>query len=506
MAGWDLKKGLIKRSSIKNNEILNEIEKFLSKKTVMKNLYKIFLLRSLITVSLNIEDSDLNVFKEINYQFAKENWDFFNQVKDNISVAIYNGKNIKSAQQLNIEYIKEKYFLLDEEFQFLNLKIKEEYLELTSKVLKTNVIGALYFNFDESIYEFDLKKEELRINKDYYLFFREKNELLKIILKYKTIEFLKITEKNKKVLEKIVSILYKENVDENFEEKINIIYKKMLLNKGGKMHSKQGFGFQVGYSITLLEMIEEGVTTKGELVDLKGIGRNKIDTHIEWLRFIGAIRVLNQKIYLTEFGKFYLKIKYSNDFLEPLMLYRLVKNPNLEKEHGHFYFSTLINEILYEALIENKINISLEEIKNKFLTVDEEKNLKFVTSTIGALVNSETGFGKIGILEKIGNSEKKTKDDKFEIHSYWVEPLVAAYIIYDLWEENQVAKSIKEIETEKYNIGRIFLMDNEAVMETLSEIEALRLITIETIAGLNQIRINPRITKEDILDMIIAEA
>ena len=265
------------------------------------------------------------------------------------------------------------------------------------------------------------------------------------------------------------------------------------------MHSKQGFALEIPYLIGLLEKVKKGYGLKDELKDEIGIGRQKIDVQVEWLRFVQAIEIENQKIKLTKLGEFYLEIRYNDEFLEPIMLYYLLRNPFLEENNGHFYYSTLVNEIFYEMIFEYKDKISLDEIKEKFLLIDSNKNnLKFVSSALTGLVDGNVGFGKIGIVEKV--------EKDYEVHSYWVEPLVAAYIIYDLWDENMVSKSIKEIETEKYHIGRMFLMDEDAVRETLEEIQALKLINIETIAGLNQIRINPNITKEDILNMIIKEA
>ncbi|MGL6169526.1 MAG: DUF4007 family protein, partial [Fusobacteriaceae bacterium] len=118
------------------------------------------------------------------------------------------------------------------------------------------------------------------------------------------------------------------------------------------------------------------------------------------------------------------------------------------------------------------------------------------------LSDADAGFGKMGILEEILN----VKDQTFEVHSYWVEPLVAAYIIYDMWEEGQTSMSIEKIINDKYNIGRMFLMDKDAIMETLEEMQYKKLINVELSSGLNQIRIVPGITKDHILDMMIKEA
>ena len=109
----------------------------------------------------------------------------------------------------------------------------------------------------------------------------------------------------------------------------------------------------------------------------------------------------------------------------------------------------------------------------------------------------------MGILEVVSEDKKNTI---YELHSYWVEPLVGAYIIYDMWKEGQTTMEISSIINDKYNIGRIFLMDSDAIKETLEEIKALGLIDINSIAGLNQITKSNRYTKEDILDMMIEQA
>jgi len=185
------------------------------------------------------------------------------------------------------------------------------------------------------------------------------------------------------------------------------------------------------------------------------------------------------------------------------MLYHLLRNPDLEKNDGHFYFSELVNDILYRFISDYSNTTSTEEIKKELIKIGaEEKYPQFITQAITTISDAEAGFGKIGILEEL---ESEGKDKNFEVHSYWVEPLVAAYIIYDIWKDGQTSMGIDKIVSEKYNLGRMFLMDEDAVRETLEEIQSKKLITIETIAGLNQIRINPSISKENILDMIIKE-
>ncbi|SHI04446.1 DUF4007 family protein [Clostridium grantii] len=269
------------------------------------------------------------------------------------------------------------------------------------------------------------------------------------------------------------------------------------------MNSKQGFRFEVPYCIKLISQIENGIVRKDELKDDTGVGLPKVEVFIYWLKYINAIKMENQKISLTTLGRTYLKIADVEDYIEPLMLYHLLRNSNLEKDDGQFYFSELVNDILYRLMLDYSNKISVEEIKKEMFKIGADKKYpQFITAAITTISDAETGFGKMGILEAIGSKGKETN---FEVHSYWAEPFVAAYIIYDMWKDGQTALGIDKIVNEKYNLGRMFLMDEEAVMETLEEIQSKKLITIETIAGLNQIRINPNISKDDILDMIIKE-
>lgn len=267
------------------------------------------------------------------------------------------------------------------------------------------------------------------------------------------------------------------------------------------MHSKQKFKLEIPYILKLLQIIKEDDGGKDTLKEESGAGENRVITFIEWLKYIEAVEIKGKEISLTKLGKFYLVAKESYDYIEPLMLYHLSRNPELEKNDGHYYFSEILNEYLSNKILDFDNKISIESIKKYLLDFGADpKYPEFITTVIKVLGDSESGFGKMGLVEEI-KSDKK--DAIYEVHSYWVEPLVGAYIIYDLWKEGQTTMSINSIINDKYNMGRIFLMDQDAVMETLEEIKALGLIDINLTAGLNQVTKSSRYTKEDILDMMI---
>lgn len=504
MAGWNLKYGNAKITIFNDEYFWNRLKDFLSKKTSMQNLYKITLIRSLIYVSDSLISSKKNLFNQVLYEFSKAMWDFKGKTII-INATIYNGVSYESKQDKIIDDIKNMY-KLNRKYKFENLdeSVKLKYIKKTKSVIKTNVIGAVFSDFNEEIYSFNLRNNELFLSEGYANFFKNNKDILLQLLYYRELEFIKTSEKDYgKIIQYYGNELCIYGLEENYYELINIMIKNIKHRKDNVMNSKQGFRFEVPYCIKLISEIEKGNTNNDELVDATGVGLPKVEVFIYWLKYINAITIENQRISLTTLGRIYLKIAEAEDYVEPLMLYHLLRNPSLEKNDGHFYFSELVNDILYRSISDYSNTTSVEEIKKEMLKIGaEEKDLKFVTSAITTISDAETGFGKTGILEAI---KSDGKEKRFEVHSYWVEPLVAAYIIYDMWKEGQTSIGIDKIVNEKYNLGRIFLMDEDAVRETLEEIQSKKLITIETIAGLNQIRINPSISIENILDMIVKE-
>lgn len=261
----------------------------------------------------------------------------------------------------------------------------------------------------------------------------------------------------------------------------------------------QLFAFKLPTSLKLINLAKENnnitLQNKELISEELGMGIPKVETLLQYLGICGIIK--NKE--LTYLGKKIIDMDGDYDFIEPLIYYGLVKNP---KKNGHYIYSSLVNDTLYNFWItgiENvkKQSLLKENMSNNIRGIGNWDKLNGVA--LGTLTNTQNGFGKMGILEKLEDK------DQYEIHSYWVEPLIGAYILYDMWNDHQTSMGITNIVNDKYNLGRMFLMDEEAIEETLGEIQALGLIDIEKGAGLNQIRIKKRYTKEDILDMIIRE-
>ncbi|MGM0409962.1 MAG: DUF4007 family protein [Bacillota bacterium] len=264
-----------------------------------------------------------------------------------------------------------------------------------------------------------------------------------------------------------------------------------------KLNSEQTFKLDIDYCISLLKLISEGKTSKEELQEAKAIGPNKINTFGFWMRIIDLVDYNNGEFELTQFGSSILEIRYSYDYVASLLFYKLSRGWD---NGGHFYFSKLINDILYNKAFSLDNIISKAEVKKKIANysfeteVDEERMKEFAIQNMNTLSDPDMGFGKLGMVIKQNN--------EYEVYSYWPEPIVCAYIIYDRWQDGMVAMKIEDIIKGHYNFGRIFYLDKETVMGILETLRQDGYISIETVAGLNQIRVNPDISKNDILKEI----
>lgn len=189
-AGWELKEGKIVIN--KSLEYKDFIKDFMSKKNIMKNLYKLLIFKAIINLK-NL--GNLNYFNEIAYEFAKEYFDIKHKYK--LNMCIYNGKSKKSTADTIIDSFVSKGI----KFENLNLMEKNMIVSAFKELMKKNVIGAVYKSFKGSLYSFNIKKEELYLNTSFKRYLDNNREVLYEIINYRMIEFFKISEKNKQILE-----------------------------------------------------------------------------------------------------------------------------------------------------------------------------------------------------------------------------------------------------------------------------------------------------------------
>ncbi|WP_407535611.1 DUF4007 family protein [Cetobacterium somerae] len=462
-AGWNLKEGIL----IKNNSfsVLKFLEDYLKLKKTMS--YKLILF-NIILKNIKKEKFEIKfeeIFREFLetyfYIYISNNNKLYDDKKNPIFVLMQN-KDIKTYNDL--------------------LRIEDKELKFLDKY----VLGALYKDTEGCLFGFSKKTKKIECN------LLIKNQLTQdIFCKLDNLlkeEFGIFEGKKNQIMEEQVEIdKVKSSKNNYYQQKfaleINYILKSLTENFEGDLN--------------LFDMLKS--FSQQEVADNLGIGLPKLVAHLQYMKILN----LYDGVSKTSFGEKISQMNNNLDYIEPLLYYFLTKDISLG---GHYIYSEVMNEAIYKIFndnIEYQINFLkiLDYSKNISNENIEEKSWNdMVKRALNCLSNSETGFGKMGIIEEIGE-EKKTP--VYEIHSYWVEPLVGAYIIYDLWKEGQTEMQISSIINDKYHLGRTFLMDEEAIIETLEEIQALGLIDIDLTGGLYQIRKSHRYTKEDILNMMI---
>lgn len=262
-------------------------------------------------------------------------------------------------------------------------------------------------------------------------------------------------------------------------------------------YSQQKFSMDVIYILRILELIDEGkVCDKKEISLNFGIGEPKAEAYLDYLDILNLIDKTNK---ITFLGKVILKLNGNVDYSYSILHYQFAKGWN---KGGHEFYSLLVNNFLYEKFsdFDNTFNKSYFLKKINKLNAKGMKTFNdLMSNSLKALVDAETGFGKMGIVEKSG-------EDEYRVHSYYLEPLVALYIICDMWDSNQTAMSIDEMISDDYNLGKMFLMDESTISEILEELQVKRYIVIEKSNTLNQIKLMDGVNKEFVLEEIIKDA
>lgn len=228
MKGWDLKKGEILKKKLNNQEIIDLFSSFFQKKTTIKNLYKLFLLKSVIECSQLQKE---NIFKEISYNFGKYYWNFIiNNIE--INTTMFNGLSTKSAQEISVIKLKEKIILeFLTHFEKIPLVLKNHYLNETKINIKVNVIGAIYGDFEGIIYSFNKKEEIIILNESFKEFMFKNKEILFKLIDHRIIEFLKLVNEKSDLIFLEILKKYHLNIEDDLYEKIDLIFNDLKIEK-----------------------------------------------------------------------------------------------------------------------------------------------------------------------------------------------------------------------------------------------------------------------------------
>lgn len=266
---------------------------------------------------------------------------------------------------------------------------------------------------------------------------------------------------------------------------------KLILNSG------QRFKVENPLILKILYEIENQTQNIDEIKENVGIGKNKIETYNYYLRIMDLVEYEDKNFSLTNLGRFILKFKDYPDIYQTILYYKLSRGWD---NGGHFYYSRIVNNILYDRYFSSESIITNEEIRDKLLDFKSEydKLDPKLVSLVTRGMSSNEGFGYLGILEQISRGE-------YKIYSYKPNHLVSAYIIYDRWPENVNTLGFDNIIHDEYNLGRIFFLRENEVIAIFSKLQQENYIQIEDKAGLRQIAKNPNITTESILEGIADE-
>lgn len=263
--------------------------------------------------------------------------------------------------------------------------------------------------------------------------------------------------------------------------------------KDFRRYSGQRFRYDINLVIKILDILQnyskEDIRVK-DLAYILKIGVPKVQAFKNYCEICDLIK--DKK--LTKFGQYILKFKDNLDIHLPLLFYKLCRGWD---NGGHFYYSRIVNNILYDKYYSGDNTIENSEIKEKLMDFKFEYDkidVKLV-SLVTTGISSDDGFGHLGILTREDKS-------KFIINYYKPRPLIAAYIIYDIWPKNVTSISFENIIKDEYSLGRIFLLTEDDIIPILSKLHQDNYIKIEDKAGLKQIVKNSNISADMILEEI----
>lgn len=263
--------------------------------------------------------------------------------------------------------------------------------------------------------------------------------------------------------------------------------------KDFRRYSGQRFRYDINLVVKILDILQnyskEDIKVK-DLAYILKIGVPKVQAFKNYCEICDLIK--DKK--LTNFGRYILRFKDNLDIYLPLLFYKLCRGWD---NGGHFYYSRIVNNILYDKYYSGDNTIENSEIKEKLMDFKFEYDkidVKLVT-LVTTGISSDDGFGHLGILTREDKS-------KFIINYYKPKPLIAAYIIYDSWPNNVTSISFENIIKDEYSLGRIFLLTEDDIIPILSKLHQDNYIKIEDKAGLKQIVKNSNISADMILEEI----
>lgn len=178
MAGWNLKYGFITEYNLNDERIWSFFNFFFSDLSRKRNTYKFGLIKAIVDNIFNGKMVDKGVYLSYEIIFGKFVENYWNLVvKYNLRQMRKDGKSVYSKIETILKKELEKNPLLSVvHFDSIPIETKNSIIKNVVSECKKNVLGALYTDFDGTIYDFDLRGYGIILNYSIYEF----------ILKHKT--------------------------------------------------------------------------------------------------------------------------------------------------------------------------------------------------------------------------------------------------------------------------------------------------------------------------------
>lgn len=182
-----LKVGEMTVEYLTDKEIWGHINYIFSPKSKNSTTYKFVLIKSILENLYNVNEKLELTYDLLYTSFSKIYWNLV--VHHNLNQINMRGKKAE-VQKILLE-IKDKYMIPDTfVFYKLSYELQIEIITKVKKKAKLNVMGAIYGDTDSTIYDFDNKRESIKINPSYYSFMQRFQKVLTYLTNYHLAIFL----------------------------------------------------------------------------------------------------------------------------------------------------------------------------------------------------------------------------------------------------------------------------------------------------------------------------
>jgi len=182
-----LQVGEMKAEYLTDQEIWSHFNFIFSSKSKNSTTYKFVLIKSLIENLYNVNEKLELSYDILFSSFSKIYWNLV--IHHNLNQINMIGKK---AEVQNVLGVIQSSYQIPNTFVFdkLSSEIQVQVITKVKRKCKINVMGALYGDTDSTLYDFDNKKEYIRINPSYYSFMQRFQRVLHYLTNYQLALFL----------------------------------------------------------------------------------------------------------------------------------------------------------------------------------------------------------------------------------------------------------------------------------------------------------------------------